>query len=531
MAAKLMTLMKQHLLALVLLPLVCCTRTEYNSMVRERLDSPVISNDISNNRVTSFAEDARGHIWIGTFRGLNKCTVHEFHQYFCTEDSLSITDNQIQTLHRDRGGRLWVGTVNGLCLYTDRDDFRRIPMDSDCRNIVQILEDKSGRIFANNSESLFAYDEDRCRLVPVVERLDWSRPYFSRCFIGPSDDVFVVSSSEIRCYGPDVRFPKWSMPLRNADPYYSFMSQDGVILLCSSGRVEAFDTKARKYADTPIQKHPLLRNSYVDLIFQFAPDMLLFNTRSNGLFMYNRSTGEICGQNDGGFPFKAPDFMINTIFRDSRDNLWIGSYDQAYSVVYNYKERFNTDAVLRSAFENVSVYSVDCDDDGNLWCVTLRNELYVYAPESNMLKKLPSVTQGLMRLVCAGHGDEIWIGTFNSVLKFRWKDGRLTRLAEYPVQGPISMARGDDGMMWIGTAGSMVYGIGEDGMREYGPLSQGYTFGSAIMPLGTRLLVGAFKEGLCEVAAEDGYVRKACGAFFLGCVHQALRVCPDLSFL
>ena len=62
MAAKLMTLMKQHLLALVLLPLVCCTRTEYNSMVRERLDSPVISNDISNNRVTSFAEDARGHI-------------------------------------------------------------------------------------------------------------------------------------------------------------------------------------------------------------------------------------------------------------------------------------------------------------------------------------------------------------------------------------------------------------------------------------------------------------------------------------
>ena len=526
MAAKLMTLMKQHLLALVLLPLVCCTRTEYNSMVRERLDSPVISNDISNNRVTSFAEDARGQIWIGTFRGLNKSTVHEFHQYFCTEDSLSITDNQIQTLHRDRGGRLWVGTVNGLCLYTDRDDFRRIPMDSDCRNIVQILEDKSGRIFANNSESLFAYDEDRCRLVPVVERLDWSRPYFSRCFIGPSDDVFVVSSSEIRCYGPDVRFPKWSMPLRNADPYYSFMSQDGVILLCSSGRVEAFDTKARKYADTPIQKHPLLRNSYVDLIFQFAPDMLLFNTRSNGLFMYNRSTGEICGQNDGGFPFKAPDFMINTIFRDSRDNLWIGSYDQAYSVVYNYKERFNTDAVLRSAFENVSVYSVDCDDDGNLWCVTLRNELYVYAPESNMLKKLPSVTQGLMRLVCAGHGDEIWIGTFNSVLKFRWKDGRLTRLAEYPVQGPISMARGDDGMMWIGTAGSMVYGIGEDGMREYGPLSQGYTFGSAIMPLGTRLLVGAFKEGLCEVSAEDGYVRKARvePSFWDACIKRSVFV-------
>ena len=33
------------------------------------IESPVITNDLSNQKVTAFAEDAQGHIWIGTSRG------------------------------------------------------------------------------------------------------------------------------------------------------------------------------------------------------------------------------------------------------------------------------------------------------------------------------------------------------------------------------------------------------------------------------------------------------------------------------
>ena len=42
---------------------------------RQSMESPVITNDISNQKVTSFAEDSQGHIWIGTFRGLNRFNV------------------------------------------------------------------------------------------------------------------------------------------------------------------------------------------------------------------------------------------------------------------------------------------------------------------------------------------------------------------------------------------------------------------------------------------------------------------------
>ena len=92
------------------------------------IESPVIANDLSNQKVTAIAEDTQGHIWIGTFRGLNKNNVHDYHQYFCTDDSLGLPDNQITHLLRDSKNRFWVGTVNGVCLYTDKDNFRIIPI-------------------------------------------------------------------------------------------------------------------------------------------------------------------------------------------------------------------------------------------------------------------------------------------------------------------------------------------------------------------------------------------------------------------
>ena len=71
----------------------------------------VVANELSNSRVQCIAEDADGYLWIGTFRGLNRYDGHEYHQYFCTFDSLGLPDNQIQSLLCDQQGRLWVATV------------------------------------------------------------------------------------------------------------------------------------------------------------------------------------------------------------------------------------------------------------------------------------------------------------------------------------------------------------------------------------------------------------------------------------
>lgn len=132
---------------LAMLMLGCQRRgTDGTSLDKDEEHDLVVANELSNSRVQCIAEDADGYLWIGTFRGLNRYDGHEYHQYFCTFDSLGLPDNQIQSLLCDQQGRLWVATVNGVCRYTRQDNFESIPMQTSNRNARKLLMDSKGRI-------------------------------------------------------------------------------------------------------------------------------------------------------------------------------------------------------------------------------------------------------------------------------------------------------------------------------------------------------------------------------------------------
>ena len=120
--------------------------------------SVVISDRLSNQRVNCFAEDRYGHIWMGTFRGLNKYTPGEFQHFFCMDDQSGLPDNQINALHSAQDGTLWVATVNGVARHTQQEGFHRVGLLSDNRNISQILETHDGKLLFSNGMELFLYD-------------------------------------------------------------------------------------------------------------------------------------------------------------------------------------------------------------------------------------------------------------------------------------------------------------------------------------------------------------------------------------
>ena len=91
---------------------------------------------------------------------------------------------------------------------------------------------------------------------------------------------------------------------------------------------------------------------------------LLLNTDKHGLFYYDEVADVVYNQYDQGFPFDAPDVKITSMYRDSNDNLWIGTYDQGYFVIYAYAEKFNNDSWLKSILANKSVLSVADDSKG-----------------------------------------------------------------------------------------------------------------------------------------------------------------------
>jgi signal transduction histidine kinase/ligand-binding sensor domain-containing protein/DNA-binding response OmpR family regulator len=479
-------------LLILLFSTASCRQAETESKPSGEITSPVITADLSNQKVTSFAEDIQGHIWIGTFRGLNKYNVHEYHQYFCTDDSLNLPDNQINDLFRDSQGRLWVATVNGTCLYTDKDNFRYIPLNINNKSGIQLFENKEGRIFLSMMHQLTVYNPKTHEFDIAFPAFDPQHTFNLRCFIDRGNKLWAVTPLSLRCYNSSTLALEDSIPLTGY-PDYFFLQNDGELWLAGNHQLTIFDTHLHRFKEIPrsIREHPLLAYANINYIHPYGNNSLLLNTDKQGMFLYNYIEGSVTHQNENGFPFEVPQFKVSTMFTDSQKNLWIGSVDQGYTVRYNYKERFNTNNYLSSCLKNKSVKSVAVDKDRNLWMTTLTDGLYVYNMDSHAVKKID--IQDVTRIF-VDRENTIWLGaaTAGKVLKCKYKGEELKIENIYNIFMPMSFAQDCHGTIWIGTSSFILYAM-RQGEKEF-------TQVQAFPPTGT------FIPGLLPLNREEIWV-------------------------
>ena len=514
---------------LLLLYILCtatsCRKMESVQQSEMTISNPLITNNISNQQVNAFAEDAQGHIWIGTFRGLNKYNVHEFHQYFCTDDSLDLPDNQIKDMLRDSKGRLWISTVNGVCRYTDKDNFKHIPSDMTNKNGIQLLEGTDGRIFLNYTSHLSVYNPTTEEMNCVIPQLDPQGTMIVKCFIDAEAQLWVVTPRTLRCYD------YYSMQLKdsvaiNKNSRYFYLHKDGKIWLTGSRTLLLFDTHTHQFTETPplLAQHPILRESEITYIHPYGNNSLLLNTSRHGMFCYNYANNTIAHQGEEGFPFEVPGFQISCMFTDSQNNLWIGSTDQGYTVCYHYKERFNNDNYIRSYFNNKSVVSASAEKNGILWITTLSNGVYRYDLNNkkvvpiDMEKIFPESRQKAVRVnqIFVDNDNNLWMTvTNNKVLKCQYNNNDLHIINEYDIKYPMSITQDYNGSIWIGTASPYVYKIApeEKVFREIKAfdISTGsnFTFIPGLLPMKDgNLLVAAFHKPMQLINTQTGVVKE-----------------------
>lgn len=534
--------MKRFLLLVLVMGTLFSCHVQKNEEVRNaEYASLVISNDISNQKVSSFAEDEYGHIWIGTFRGLNRHNVHGYHQYFCADDSLSLPDNQIQCLLKDSHKRLWVGTVNGICRYTERDEFQHFPLESSIKKVDQIIEDASGNIYVNTISSLCRYNPETETFDAVLPVLDHTRSLINRCFISPANELWVVNTASMRCYDIDTMELKDSVAVEGY-PTYSYMDASGCIWMNSFDGLRIYDTMSDTFRKVPecLVSHPIFRKAYVTYIYPYDEHSLLINTEKHGLFYYDSNEGVVRHQNERGFPFAAPDFSIKQMFKDSHNNLWIGSVDQGYKVIYNYKERFNDNSYLRSCTDNKSVVSLDCDSKGNLWIATLKDGLFVYDSKSmefsevevGHLLPLQDGNRTDVSIAFADKDDNIWLSAASHIIKCSYEGGRLKAEFSRPAFYPMAIEQDENGTVWIATASEYIcyFRPGDSEMQYLKPFTMDYTFIPSILPYGHRILVGAFMSHLKEVDTETFAYRDADvdGEAWKGSIRRSVFIPTDM---
>ena len=446
--------------SLLLLSLACAER----ALIPEPAPGSVLVSDrLSNQKVNSFAEDADGHIWIGTFRGLNRYDIHDYHQYFCTDDTLGLPDNQVNKVLCDRDGRLWAATVNGIAFRTPDGRFHRVDVPDGNHNISEIFQTREGKLLFSNGVKLFWYDaaSDRLRL-GIRELGAFGAP---STLLDSEDRLWVNAGGELRVYNATDFSLLSTTPL----PFLCYHICDagsGELWLSGMGSLGILDKDSLTWKELPsaIRNTPGLMNGDIDIIYSIDGRSILLHVIGKGMYYYYRTRESVLFQDEDGFPFTLPDAEIRTIFRDSHSNLWFGTTDQGYTVSYQYNHQFNSNKYLTEAFAHKSVTALELDKAGNLWISTLRDGLFCYHQENRQLKKVdiePLVQDkavGYIRcssVFCDSEG-ELWLVLTDKyrVLRCRYDGKKLSAIDRVDFYNPISVTEDDQGHIWIGGFGT-----------------------------------------------------------------------------
>ena len=500
----------------------------------------VVAQELSNSRVQAIEEDATGQLWVATFRGLNRYDGHEYHQYFCTDDSLGLPDNNVQGLLCDKQGRLWVATVNGVCRYTRKDNFERIPMQTGNKNARKLLMDSKGRIFVYNGTEVMIYDEHHNIFLPHISR-EMIGQVWGDFFIDASDDILLIGSDNLLIYDGDTFKQRIKLQHPEGAGFYYFgLLENGLLLSSGNGTLMLFDTKARQRVPiSPEMEARLLANgSAVQAACLLENNTILLNTSKNGLFELNLLAQTLRGEGDAGFTMPVPDAYVTHIFEDSRRNIWLGTYDKGIFANYYYKEKFGgSDNYLNRVIENSSVLAVAMDKQDNLWISTMLKGVFVYhtatqKAEEIMIEGLPAgETKNAINHIFCDRDGLLWLSTNNIVMKCQYDGTRLHILGQWPVPMTMDFEQTDDGTVWVSTASTYILGFhpGSNEPEAKQAFNVDYTFIPSLQKLSDgSMLIAAFYQNIMKMDPKTGKLTQLEIPDMKKCIRRSVFIPTDM---
>ena len=504
----------KHIPLLVLLTLVvsCSHENQKTAKDKDAENSLVISNELSNKHVTAMVEDSRGYIWIGTFRGLNRYDGHEYHQYFCTDDSEGLQDNQIKSLFVDSKDRLWVGTINGPCLYMANDQFQRVSIPKGSKNCLKFLEDRNGRVFIYNNNELLLYDEADKQFKIVISNLDKKKQFTGNVFLDEMGDIWSVGASYICKYsGNDFKLKK---TIQLAGYYFfSHLNNDGTIILSGYGQLLAYNTHNNQFStiNEALLKGITENGGIINAVTTMENGEQLIATDRNGGFLYRPSDNSVIRQSDGQFPFEMPSGSVSVLLYDSHKNLWMGTSDKGIEAEYYYEERFNYNRSINRAIGNNSVSAVVVDKRGVLWASVPTKGIYAVTLSPASVKQIDVMglseiekNQGFAHMLI-DRENYLWLSTGSSVVRCFY-DGSILRVVDYYLlSGVMDIQQAIDGTIWIANFTNTLYCV-TPGEKKLYPrqVYNGYTFIPSLLPLRNgRIMIAAFNQKMLLMNAAN----------------------------
>lgn len=357
--------------------------------------------------------------------------------------NLEILRSSIESLHKDPLGNLWVGTwQEGL-------------LKLNLNNPTQVTS------FPVTNEKIFCLTSFEDKILLGTEN--------DGLFVLSNEGKILHNYTENGNYNGSVKSNSiWSIFIDNKKRIWLGYYNQGVDLYnplhSKFGTIDALVGKTNVAQSSPItdivvDNQGLLRISTFNTVFSYDPLTKDFKDINENI------------QIKTGF---EPDIGIESLFVDSRDNFWIGTWSSGLYFLEAGSQKFLnfTKETTKGALRTNTIRGFAEDSKGRVWMASFLSGLHYYDPISksfNHCNNASFASSGLsssdVKTIIIDSYDTIWVGSTNGLYKIT-DLGNSTFEAEnmkpkmervhqnHPsLHNILSLYETEDGSIWIGTEG------------------------------------------------------------------------------
>lgn len=468
--------------------------------------------------IRTFNQDKFGYIWMGSFDGVIRYDSREITRFIHNpEEANGLPSDVITSLVIDKQNNIWAGADKGLCLFNHQlHQFERVVYDYENgetanTNLFSIELDEDGRLWIAD-ENFFGYlDPEKRRLFRITEGLNKPPRLLyndktNRLWLGAEDgSVYLVAPDEKKVVkkieGPGSR-------TRTICAY-----NDKIWVGYESHGARLFDVEGNlkihyRYASNPRFD---IESASVRKIWRDTRGQIWIGSY-HGLFL---SVGDKLIH----FPHVEyeglPHNSIYDIFEDEQGGIWIGAWSGGVSYLHHADNKFNN---YRHSKEPASisdnmVSSFAQSPGGEVFVGTEQGGLNKFDLETTSFQRIAALeTEGVLNVkaLCVDDQEGLWVACAFKGVYYRPKNQNNFIHFELGEEdgkhisalGAYALCKSDSGM-WIGTnfGGVNFYNFNT---RQISFLSKEYPF-SQFNDFNIRSLALDSKDNLWTATSQGIY--------------------------
>ena len=502
-----------------------------------------VEQGLSNNQVVSITEDKDGFLWFGTEEGLNRFDGLKFHKYYKHNGSLS--GNELNCILADPvESVIWIATQrNGLNKYNyvlDSVIIYNHIQDQDnsliTNDVTSVIHSSDGNIwlstyhrgveyFDKSTENFTHYNTSTVEDLPsdnVWSILDDGE---GKLYIGHTSHGLSILSLESGRLRNFQHIPGESLSIPGNDVRKIYKDNNGNIWVGTNKGLALFDEDSETFIMLDSFSNNELSFPISD-IKQTHDNKLWIAVELKGVYvldlrqyLYNTNKKLNIYHYESGYNrFSLSNPSIRTVFQDSYNNIWLGTYGGGINFISHETpliNRYSYSPLPHDLYgmNNRMALSLTIDGEKRLWIGTDGGGINIFenGVRKNVLyDEIGDSYHNTIQTLMKDHNNDIWIGSFmGGVSHYNHKTGeiKLFQLDGNNNQDVRCFYEDMKNDIWVGTSTGLylIDGVKKTQKAHYTSLKNGLPGNlvrSVLVDSNQRVWVGTFGGGLAVFTPE-----------------------------